>query len=593
MRMVKNLITKMFKKNHTEDPPWKNYYSEETRNIEYTDKTAYQHLVDCVGVDLDFTALNYFGYKFSFSEFFEKIELAAKAFNFYGVKKGDIITICAPNMPEAVISFYAANKIGAVCDMIHPLSSGPEIERYLHESKSRILVLVDIAYEKIEDILPNTLIYRTIVVSPSDYMPKGLKAGYFLTRGYKVKKPRFRDFTFISWNNFLLKGRIANKVNVPHIDCHDLALILHSGGTTGKPKGIMLSNYNFNAESQQASLVIPTVKPRDKIVGILPNFHGFGLCVSIHTPLCFRVEVILIPEFDGKRFHNIMKKNKPNVLVGVPTLWEAMLNNKHFDDVDLSDLKYMISGGDSLSIATEDKVNEFLKEHNASIKITKGYGMTEAVAACAYTFEGTNEPGSIGIPMVGTDFCICDPENFSEVDYGVEGEICISGPTVMMGYLNDLAETDNVLRVHDDGKTWLHTGDLGYITEEGIIYFTQRLKRMIVSSGFNVYPVMIESVIERHPDVERCCVVSVPHPYKMHVPKAFIVLKNGAKATAKIKREIKDLCKENLAVYSVPKLFEYRSDLPQTLMKKIDYKALEKEELAKYKASCEKKKGKN
>lgn len=581
MRLVKDFLTKLFKKEH-KDQPWLAYYSDSEKNITFTDKTIYEYMVECVGEDKDFIALNYFGTRISYNEFFDKIDHAARAFRSLGVKEKDVVTICLPNTPEALIAFYAINKIGAVADMIHPLSSGVEIEYYLKESKSRILVLIDVCYEKVKDILSNTLVHKCIVVSAKDSMPRRLAIGYQITRGYKVKKPSFRDSDFLSWKSFLFRGMTYNKHYASNMKSNDLAVILHSGGTTGRPKGIMISNFNFNAECQQDGLVVSNVKPKDKIMGILPNFHGFGLCVSMHAPLCFRVEVILIPEFDGKRFHHIMKKYRPNVLVGVPTLWEAMLSNKRFDDVDLSGLKYMISGGDNLTISMEQKINDFLHTHGANISITKGYGMTESLAATAYTFEGTNEPGSIGIPMAGNEYLICDPETHEVLPFGEEGEICVYGPTVMMGYLNNKEETDKVLILHDDGKKWLHTGDLGYITPSGLIYFTQRLKRMIISSGFNVYPGMIEEVIEKHPDVKKCCVVGIPHPYKMQVPKAFIMLNDGVKPSNKIKKEVKELCKKNLAVYSVPKDYEFRDSLPKTLLNKIDFKKLEALELEKY-----------
>ena len=589
MRIIKDFLTKLSKKHHTDKQPWDVYYSEENRNIKFTDKTIYDYLVECVGEDRDFYALNYFDTRISYNELFEKIETSAKAFRSIGVKEGDIVTICAPNMPETIISFYAINKIGAVADMIHPLSGAEEIKYYLTESKSRVLVLYDGAYEKVKDILDDTLVHKTIVISPKDSMPKGLSIGYTLTRGWKTKKPKFNDSDFMSWASFLFKGITYGKSHVSKMKSDDLAVILHSGGTTGKPKGIMISNAKFNAECQQGGLVIPNVKPKDKIMGILPNFHGFGLCSSIHAPLCFRVEVILIPEFDGKRFPKIMKKYLPNVLIGVPTLWEAMMSNNRFDDVDLSRLKYVISGGDLMTIGMEEKFNNFLHSHGAKISVTKGYGMTEAVAAVAFTFEGTNEPGAIGIPMVGTDIKICKVDTCDELPLGEEGEICINGPTVMMGYFNNQEETDRIVKVHDDGKTWLHSGDLGYITPDGIIYFTQRLKRMIVSSGFNVYPAQIEQVIEKHPNVAKCCVVGVPHPYKMQVPKAFVVLKDGCKDSSKLKKELKELCKENLAVYSVPKEYEFRDSLPKTLMNKVDFKKLEKEEAEKYSDKSEEK----
>ena len=577
MRIIKDFINKFFK-NSSEDQPWLSYYNKDDNTIKITDKCIYEYMVECVGQDTDLIALNYFGYRMSFGEMFDKIDNAAKAFRSIGVKEGDVVTICLPNTPEALICFYAINKIGAVADMIHPLSSGSEIKYYLQESKSRVLVLVDFAYEKIEDHIDDTLVHKTIMVSPKDSMPKGLAFGYTITKGLKIKKPKFNDSDFMTWGSFLFKGMTYSKTHKSNMKSEDLAVILHSGGTTGKPKGIMLSNRNFNAECQQAGLVLPTIKPKEKIMTILPNFHGFGLCVSMHAPLCLRMEVILVPQFDAKRFHRDIQKYKPNALVGVPTLWEAMLSNKRFEDVDLSDLRYMVSGGDTMTLGMEEKINNFLHTHGTNICITKGYGMTEVCEAASFTFEGANEPGSIGIPMIGNKFCICKPETEEELPFGEEGEICVCGPTVMQGYLNRPEETANVLRKHKDGNTWLHTGDIGYIAPNGVIYFTQRLKRMIVSSGFNVYPNVIEELIEKHPDVAKCCVVGIPHPYKVKVAKAFIVLKEGKEENPKLRKEIKELCKNNLEAFSVPKEYEFRDTLPKTLYSKVDYKQLEEEE---------------
>ncbi len=289
-----------------------------------------------------------------------------------------------------------------------------------------------------------------------------------------------------------------------------------------------------------------------------------------------------MPEFDANRFYKIIDKYHPNILAVFPTVCEAMLNNPKFDSLDLSSLKYVISGGDYLTVNMENQMNRYLRTHGAKISISKGYGMTESVAATAYTYDGSNEPGSIGIPMVGNEFCICPPESIEPLDFGEEGEICVNGPTVMMGYLNNKAETKKVLRRHKDGKIWLHTGDIGYIAPNGVIYFTQRLKRVIISSGFNVYPSAIEEVIERHPDVSKCCVISIPHEYKMHVPKAYIILKEGKSDSYKFRMEIKKLCKDNLAAYSQVKNIEIVDSLPKTLYNKFDYVKLEKEELEKY-----------
>ncbi len=581
MGKINDFFFKLFKKKSLKKP-WLDYYSREEQTIKFTKKSIYDYMVDEVGNDKDFIALNYFENRISYNDFFKSINKCARALREFGVKEKDVVTICMPNMPEAIYIFYACNKIGAVSDIIHPLSSPEQVKFYLKESKSRFLFLVDFNYDKMKDIIPETLVYKTILVSPKESMPIGLSIGYSLTRGIKTKKPRLIDSSYMDWKKFMSYGNSNLREYHAKMSSEDLALILHSGGTTGTPKGIMISNYSFNAIAQQSAVNVIDVRPKDKIVTVLPIFHGFGLGICIHTPLCLKVETILMPEYSANRFYKIWKNDKPHVILGVPTLWEGMMSNKKFDDVDMSQLKYIISGGDYLSIQAETRINNFLHKHGAKVNILKGYGMTESVAATAYTFPGTNEPGCIGIPMVGNNYKICNPETMEDLPFGEEGEICVNGPTLMMGYLNNKKETNQVIKIHKDGKKWLHTGDIGYISPNGIVYFTSRLKRMIVVSGFNVYPSMIEKVILKHKDVDKVCVIGIPHPYKIHVPKAFIVLKNGVKSSSKLKREIKELCENELAAYSIPKYIEFRDDLPKTLYNKTDYKLLEDEEVQKY-----------
>ena len=570
-------ILRLFKRKKKRNEPWLDYYSREERKIKFTKKSIYNFMHDSEVIDKDFIAINYFDHRITYREFFANIDIVARGLREFGVKDGDIVTICLPNMPEAIYVFYACNKIGAVADIIHPLSSKEQVKFYLQESKSRYLFLVDFNYEKLRDIIPETLVYKTILVSPRESMPLALSIGYAITRGIKTKKPRHYEHEYLSWKDFLIYGSLNKKEYSAKVKSDDLALILHSGGTTGTPKGIMISNYSFNAIAQQGAVNVIDVRPQDKIVTILPIFHGFGLGICVHTPLCLGVETILMPEYDANRFYKIWKKDKPHVILGVPTLWEAMMSNKKFDNVDLSNLKYIISGGDYLRIPQEFRINKFLHEHGAKVNILKGYGMTESVAATCYTFPGTNEPGSIGIPMVGNSYKICNPETGEELPLGEEGEICVNGPTLMMGYLNNKEETDKILRRHDDGDLWLHTGDIGYIALNGVVYYTQRLKRMIVVSGFNVYPAQIEEVISKHKMVDKVCVIGIPHPYKMQVPKAIIVLKKDIKDKDGIIDELKEMCKERLSVYSQPKEFEFRETLPKTLYGKVDYKNLEEE----------------
>lgn len=567
----------IFKK---EKSVWDQYYTKEEKNLKITHKTIYEYLKSCINdEDRKLIALNYFGKKYTYGDLFRKVEQVSKALLFYGVRAGDVVTILMPNTPEAVFTFYAVNNIGAIANMVHPLAAKEEIKHYLVESKSRIMLMIDMAYEKVRDIIDETIVNKVIVVSPSDSMPKIMSFGYKITRGYRTTKPSLTDRDYIKWNDFLLSALNYRKHYTSNMTYDDAAIILHSGGTTGTPKGILISNYNFNAEAQQCKFNVKKVKPKDKMLTILPIFHGFGLGVCVHCPLTLKAEVILVPEYDSKRFLNIMKKDKPNVLAGVPTLWESMLNNPKFDSVDLSFIKYVISGGDYLTESLEKKMNTFLRSHGASISIGKGYGMTESVAATCFTIDGVNKRGSVGIPMTLNKYCICKPETQEVLPYGEEGEICVCGPTVMMGYLNNEKETNLVLQKHEDGKIWLHSGDMGYIAPDGFIYFTQRLKRMIVTSGFNVYPAQIEEVIEKHPKVLKCSVIGIPHPYKMQIAKAFIVLKNNEKESSKIKKEIRDLCEKNLARYSWPKEYEFRESLPKTLYGKVNYKELESESI--------------
>ena len=289
---------------------------------------------------------------------------------------------------------------------------------------------------------------------------------------------------------------------------------------------------------------------------------------------------ILIPAFSHKQFADIIKKNEPNFIVGVPTLFEALVNTKLKSD-DLKSVTAVICGGDALNQTLRDKINNYLEDHGSSAKIRVGYGLTEGSGAVCLSPENSFSDGIIGAPMPDTNFKIVKKDTFDQLHVGEEGEICISGPLVMMGYLGDDAETAQALRLHDDGKIWLHTGDLGYQSDDGLIYFAQRLKRMIISSGYNIYPTHLESIINSHEGVLTSTVIGIDHPYKGQVPKAFIVLKEGYKPGKKIEKEIRELLERNVPIYALPTAYEFRDKLPTTLVGKVAFKKLEAEEKAK------------
>ena len=568
MNVVNLIRQKMMK------TPWTKYYKKEDRKIKIEDITIYQMLVKNNASRDKNVAINYYGTLITYKELFYKINQAANAFRSQGIRRGDIVTICMPNTPEALIAFYAINKIGAVANMIHPLSGEQEIKNYLISTHSVMLIMIDICYEKVKNVIKETDVYKTIVTSASDSMGFLLTFGYQVTQGYKIKKPK-RSEEYVYWKDFIRKGLNYRDTAEITVGKDTPAVILHSGGTTGNPKGIVLSNGNFNALSTQAKIVFSEVGPKDKVLAIMPIFHGFGLGVSINAPLALGCEVILVPQFNAKKFDKLLEKYKPNILFGVPTLFEALINTNN-EHLNLSMVKYVISGGDSLSPALERRINVFLANHKARIQISQGYGMTESLAAVAVAFGKANKPGSIGIPLPSNYIKIVKPRTQDEVPYVEDGEICISGPTVMLGYLDNEKETNEMLQIHKDGLIWLHTGDMGTMDEDGVIFYRQRIKRMIISSGYNIYPAHVEQVIEEHPAVLKCTVVGIPHPYKIEVPKAYIVLKNGYKPLS-VRKSIREHCKKNLAAYAIPYEFEYRKSLPKTLIGKVDFKKLQEE----------------
>ncbi len=561
--------------------PYMKYYTNSQLSIKLPQKTIYENLFENNITNLNNIAINYFDRKITFSELFKMIDDCCRAFVTLGVNKGDIVTICMPNTPEAIIAFYSLNKIGAVSNMIHPLKSKNEIKNYLNEVNSKYMILLDSNYSKVNEIIDETLLEKVIVASPKDSMPFIMGLAYY---NQTLKNEPFYkeqiDNKYIKWADFIKNGKNEKIVKNEYKE-NELAVIIHTGGTTGTSKGVMLSNDNFNSMITQFFATADNFCKGDKMLTIMPVFHGFGLCSSIHLPLSFGVTSVLIPKFESSKFDKLLKKYKPNHIIGVPTLWKAMINNDKINKMDLSFIKYVVTGGDSMKQDFELAVNEFLKNHGSNSELNKGYGLSEAVAGATFAFGECNKLGSIGIPMVKTEFKIVEPGTDKELTYNQNGELCISGPTVMLGYYNNEEETSLVLRKHSDGKLWLHTGDMGYIDNDGVLYYSQRITRMFISSGVNVYPSSIETVISSINEIEMCAVIPIQHEYKGMVPKVYIVLKQGYELNEDIINKIKLNCLENLDKYHQPYQIEFRNTLPITNLGndigKVDYKKLEDE----------------
>ena len=538
----------MKKKTNKEDRLWINKYKDARANLEYPSGSMIDALTQVSRKYPEYFAYEYFGKKVTYRNFMRQIENVAKSLKNYGVDKDDRVTICMPSTPEAICTIYAANLIGAVANMIHPLSSEKEIENYVNQSDSKFILILDSVLDKVLNIKRNTKLQKIIVARPDTSMPPLMHYLYKITNYKKKIKIPKDDDDIVLWNTFISSAKDFVGVCYEKREANDLAVILYSGGTTGEPKGIMLSNLNINALALGAHELIKQTIPGNSVLSLLPIFHGFGLAVCIHTPLLSGMKCILIPQFNAKKFGDLIRKTKPNFLVGVPTLYEALLKQK-LKKRDLECVEAVISGGDILTPELKKKVDEYLKQYGSYATVRPGYGLTEATAATCLTNEGEYIEGLIGVPFPDTYFKIVKINTLEEADIGTDGEICISGPTVMMGYLNNEVETNQTLKYHPDGKLWLHTGDVGAMQEDGTIVFKQRIKRIIVSSGYNIYPSYIENVIVSHKDVLSCAVVGVPHKYKGQVAKAYIVLKDGVELTGKIKKEIIELCKKNVSIY--------------------------------------------
>ena len=563
--------------------PWKDYVGEVPMHLDYFDGSMFEAVAKIADQYPNNIAFDFMGKSTTYKEMVKEIERCAKALKTIGVREGDKVTIAMPNCPQAIYMFYAVNLVGGIANMIHPLSAEKEIEFYLNESESVTAITLDQFYHKFEHIRQNTKVVNIIIASVKDALSRPIRAGYMLTEGRKIKKIPV-DAPVIRWRDFL---KLSNACFYNYkVERHgsDPAVILYSGGTTGTTKGIVLTNRNFNALGQQVIAANPMFRPGDKMLSAMPLFHGFGLGVCIHTMLSQGGRCILIPRFTAKSYAKQIVKYRCNFIAGVPTLYEALLRLPSMEGADLSCLKGVFSGGDSLSVELKKKFDKFLYDHHATIQVREGYGTTETVTACCLTPPHMFKEGSIGLPFPDTYIKIVEPGTDRELPYGEEGEILLAGPTVMKEYMNHPEETAQTLRRHADGLTWVYTGDLGTMDDQGFIYFKGRAKRMIISSGYNVYPGQIENILDAHDYVQMSCVIGVPDSYKMQKVKAFVKLSPDVEPNAKTKAELMDYCRKNIAKYAMPYDIEFRDDMPKTLVGKVAYRVLEEEELARIKA---------
>ena len=570
----------------TAKTPWEGHTEGVPLHIPYFKGTMFEAVEAIAKWYPSNIAFDFMGKSTTYKDFIADIEKCAKALRTIGIRPGDRVTIAMPNCPQALYVFYAVNLVGGICNMIHPLSAEKEIEFYLNESESVAAVTLDQFYHKFERIRTNTKVVNIIIASIKDELSRPIRAGYMLTEGRKIEKIP-EDAPVIRWNDFMKISRFCSGGYRVKREDDDTAVILYSGGTTGTSKGIELSNRNFNALGAQVVAANPMFRPGDKMLAAMPLFHGFGLGVCVHTMLSQGGRCVLIPRFTPKSYAREMVRRRCNFVAGVPTLYEALLRLPKMEKADLSCLKGVFAGGDSLSVELKKKLDSWLYDHHAVVQVREGYGTTETVTACCLTPPHMFKEGSIGVPFPDTYIKIVKPDTDEELPYGEEGEILLSGPTVMKRYMNHPEETEKTLRTHADGLTWVYTGDLGTMDPDGYVYFRGRAKRMIITSGYNVYPAQLENILDASELVQMSCVIGVPDPYKIQKVKAFVKLAAGVPATDETKEALLSYCRTAIAKYAMPYDIEFREDLPKTLVGKVNYRLLEEEELAKIKKESE------
>lgn len=562
--------------------PWLKNYGAIPHSLEYSDKTVYQLLEATADKYPTNEAYEFMGRSVNYRDFLSEVKLTAKAFSAVGVKAGDRVVVALPNVPQALSSFYALNLIGAVPVMLHPLSAPNRVVDCLKENGSSFIVCLDLLCSGLVNALKESETKVTVLLTSVEG-----EVSLFEKKLYRLKnRKKFSKLkslkSLIPWESFLKKGA-GNELLIHNGKKDDIAAIIYSGGTSGKCKGVLLSNGNFNALSAQTNAVSGYGSIAGmKLLALMPVSHGFGLGVGVHTPLTNGASCVLLSRFESETYAKLLLKSKPDFIFGVPTLFENMLKTEGLKKADLSFLKGVFCGGDSLSTELKKRIDEFLVSHGATVQTREGYGASECLAVSCLTPPEGGREGSIGIPVPDTLIKIVKPETEERLPVGEVGEIVVSGPTVMLGYMNEEKETADILRKHQDGFVWLHTGDLGVMDADGFVYFKQRRKRLIISSGYNIYPSQLESVIDAYPKVRKSCVIGVSDLFKIQRVKAFVVLEKGVNESLdEIKKELYEYLALNIAKYAIPKEIEFRAELPCTALGKLDYMALEAEEMQK------------
>lgn len=558
------------------DKPWARYYDNVVERIDIPACTVYEYLKRRTYEYREETALVYLNQKISYRKMMDHIEEVANALKMVGVKEDDIVSICLPNTPEVVYLIYAINRIGAIANLLDVRCGENALETALKDARSEVLVCLDSVSDKFNKILSKTGIKVSVAVSPVESLPTIQK---MIAKKLKKELNTAVPGYFYAWKDFLKKGEKYSGYPDASWRANKSTYIAYTGGTTGVPKGVVATNENIIAQYIMQSLFGHNLSRGDKVLAIAPPWTYYGLCNSVNNCLCEGMQVVLMPKLENEEYGKILNRYNPNYIVTVPAALFSMMKSQDLKGKDLSYIKTLVVGADKLDENLEIQMNDFLKKHNCTVPVQKGYGMTEVMAASACTKIGADDIGSVGIPCPGVTISAFIEKNgkYIECKMGEQGEIAIQAPTIMKGYFGKAVnETDDVIKIHEDGKKWAHTGDVGYIGDDGRLYIVGRIKRMFTRNGYKIFPATIEHCLMKHEAVQQAAIVSKKDDINGHITKAYIVLKKDCDCAQDLLiHDFSEMTAEELYDYEIPDCYEFIDTMPLTGMGKVDYRALE------------------
>ena len=554
------------------DKPWLAYCKEEGILDETNRVTAYENMrLKNLG-NQDRLALKYFGMKLTYGDLFKKVDEIEKSYLECGVKPGDIITLALPNIPENLVSFYALNKIGAIVNFIDLRLKGHKLVDAINSTDSRFILATDLFLDNLNEVVDQTHLEKVVVCSPFDSIPvlgNVLKA--------TKKKPVMVDNRYMKWKQFEKLGKNSTIESEYKPTYEDVACILHTSGTTGKPKGVQLTNRVFIEMASQVHYSGLKQEAGGVFLSQVPPFLAYNILSASNNPLTMGLTIDMLPDYKPDEFGKNILKHKPQHVIAGPADWNNFYNYPKTAKSDLSFLVSAISGSDKIDEVKKSEINDLLHSRGCPEHIMEGYGMTEVGAAAVLNLPNKTVPDSVGVPLRNVNICIYDNDKQEELGYDQIGEICFSGPIAMNGYYKNDEETKNIMRIHEDGTCWIHSGDLGYITNEGVLFIKGRIKRIIVNSeGFKISPLDLEKVITSTGLVEGCCVTGVKDRQvgRGCIPVANIVLKENVENVDAVIEAISQRCKSELGDRYQPSDYLIQEELPLTDVGKVDYRKL-------------------